>query len=73
MREQVVLVFRHVDDDFNVHEDFVGLHQVHSEHVSCQVSRTVLWRGYDSNMTGAKRGVSTDILVKKERAVFAHC
>ena len=29
-REQVVLVFRHVDDDLNVHEDFVGFHQVNS-------------------------------------------
>ncbi|XP_052268596.1 uncharacterized protein LOC127869976 [Dreissena polymorpha] len=75
-REQVVLVFRHVDMDFNVHEDFVGLHQV----IEDTLLRMMLslsqcrWQCYDgaSNMTGARRGVATNILAKEERAVFTH-
>ncbi|XP_052268522.1 zinc finger MYM-type protein 1-like [Dreissena polymorpha] len=87
-REQVVLVFRHVDEDLNVHEDFVGFHQVHSIDATTMTSvieDTLLrmnlslsqFRGqcYDgaSNMTGAKRGVATNILAKEEQAVFKHC
>ncbi|XP_052253227.1 zinc finger MYM-type protein 1-like [Dreissena polymorpha] len=87
-REQVVVVFRHVDEDLNVHEDFVGFHQVNSidaTTLTSVIEDTLLrmnlslsqCRGqcYDgaSNMTGAKRGVATNILAKEERAVFTHC
>ncbi|XP_052249555.1 zinc finger MYM-type protein 1-like [Dreissena polymorpha] len=87
-REQVVVVFRHVDEDLNVHEDFVGFHQVNSidaNTLTSVIEDTLIrmnlslsqCRGqcYDgaSNMTGAKRGVATNILAKEERAVFTHC
>ncbi|XP_052271528.1 52 kDa repressor of the inhibitor of the protein kinase-like [Dreissena polymorpha] len=87
-QEQVVLVFRHVDKDLNVHEDFVGFHRVHSidaTTLTSVIEDTLLrmnlslsqCRGqcYDgaSNMTGAKCGVANNILAKEMRAVVTHC
>ena len=87
-KEQVVLVLRWVDCDFNVHEDFIGLYNVPS--ISANVLTSVIKdalqrlnlciskvRGqcYDgaSNMSGIKSGVAKQILDEEKRAIFTHC
>ncbi|XP_053398113.1 zinc finger MYM-type protein 1-like [Mercenaria mercenaria] len=87
-REQVVLVLRHVDSDLNVHEDFIGLYLVHSidAQTLTNVIEDVLLRMnislsncrgqcYDgaSNMSGAKKGVATQLSSREPRAVYTHC
>ena len=79
-KEQVVIVLRHVDSDFEVHEDFIGLYVVGSINsktltsvIKDTIQRLMLslsnCRGqcYDgaSNMSGSKKGVATNISAEK--------
>lgn len=87
-KEQLVLCFRYVDADINVHEQFFGLYEVPS------ISADVLFgaiqdvlvrmnlsinrcRGqcYDgaSVMAGKKSGVAKRIQDEEHRALFSHC
>ena len=87
-REQVVLVFRWVDDDLNVHEDFVGLHEVDNTRSSTivEVLKSALLafdldihklRGqcYDgaSTMSGMKTGVAKQIQKEEPKVIYTHC
>ena len=87
-REQVAVCMRWVDNDFQPHEDFIGLHKVDSivaSELVAVLKDTLLrmnlnisnCRGqcYDgaSNMTGVRNGVSAQISAEESRAVFVHC
>ena len=87
-KEQVVLVFRWVDEDLVAHEEFAGLYlteRITSAAIVAIIEDTILrmnfklehCRGqcYDgaSTMRGVKNGVSTIIASKESRAIFTHC
>ena len=87
-KEQVVLVFRWVDDDLQVHEDFVGLHETDSTTADALVAiiRDTLLRlniklencrgqCYDGAgvMSGRRSGVAKTLQDEEKRAVFTHC
>lgn len=87
-QEQVVLVFRWVDDNLVTHEEFVGLYltaSIKSEALVAVIKDTLLrmnlkighCRGqcYDgtSSMSGAKKGVAKVLLDEEPHAVFTHC
>lgn len=87
-KEQVVLVFRWVDDDLTAHEEFIGLYLTDSITAAALVAiieDTLLrlniklenCRGqcYDgaSTMSGAKKGVAKVIAIKESCAIFTHC
>ena len=87
-KEQVAICLKSVGDDFQPHEEFVGMHSVDSlkSNTLVAVLRDVLTRlnlsiqdcrgqCYDgpSNMAGAKNGVATQILAEEPRAIFTHC
>ena len=87
-REQVAVCFRWVDDDFECHEDFVGVYIVDSieANVVVAVLKDVILRMnlelnkccgqcYDgaSNMAGIRNGAATQILKDEPRAVYTHC
>ena len=86
-QEQVVLVFRWVDDNLVTHE-FVGLYltaSIKSEALVAVIKDTLLrmnlkiehCRGqcYDgaSSMSGAKKGVAKVLFDEEPRAIFTHC
>ena len=86
--EQVVLVFRWVDDDLAVHEEFIGLYQsdsIDAKSLVAIIRDTLLrmnlkienCRGqcYDgaSSMSGTKGGVAKLISDDEPRAVYTHC
>lgn len=87
-REQVVICLRWVDDDLDVHEDFIGLHKV--DRIDAATIKTVILdvlmrmdlslhkcRGqcYDgcSTMAGSKGGVATLLKEIEPRALYTHC
>lgn len=87
-REQVVLCLRWVSDNFDVHEEFIGMYMVEVCDAPSLVSviRDVLQRlnltmkkvrgqCYDgaSTMSGSKSGVATTLLREESRAVYTHC
>ena len=86
--EQLVICFRLVDIDIEVHEEFVGLYQIADISADtivqalkdCLVQMNLQWnrcRGqcYDSaaNMAGHRRGIVAQILSVEPRALFMHC
>lgn len=86
--EQVTIVLRWVTEDFQVHEEFIGLYKVPSvdaETLTATIKDTLTRlnlplakiRGqcYDgaSAMSGAKSGVAKRIQDLEPRAVFTHC
>ena len=86
--EQVVLVFRWVDNDLVAHEEFVGLYltdSITSKALVAVIKDTLLrmnlkiehCRGqcYDgaSSMSGAKKGVAKLLSDEEPRAIFTHC
>lgn len=86
--EQVVLVFRWVNSDLSVYEEFIGLYQTESLQASSLVQiikdvmlrlnlKMELCRGqcYDgaSIMSGIKNGVAKLICDDEPRAVYTHC
>ena len=87
-REQVVVCLRWIDDDFDPHEDFIGLHKVESTGANVLVAvlkdtllrmnlKLANCRGqcYDgaANMAGCRSGVATQIAAEEVRAVYTHC
>jgi Domain of unknown function (DUF4371)/hAT family C-terminal dimerisation region len=87
-KEQLVICLRWIDDQFNAHEDFIGIYSVDNITADTIVAslKDVLLRlnlnisrcrgqCYDgaSNMTGAKKGVSTQFQVEEPRALLTHC
>ena len=86
--EQVVLVFRWVDNALNVHKEFVGLYQTKCTDAQALVHvikdtllrfnlKLNLCRGqcYDgaSAMSGTKKGVAKILSDEEPRAVYTHC
>ena len=86
--EQVTVVFRRIDEEFNVFEDFLGLYHVTSigaESLTEVIKDTLLrlnisinkLRGqcYDgcSTMSGTKTGVAKRITNEEPRAIYTHC
>ena len=88
-KEQVVICMRWVDtDNFEAHEEFIGLYQADSTNASTILSiiRDVLLRlnititklrgqCYDgaASMSGHKSGVATEIQKEEPRALYTHC
>lgn len=87
-KEQVVICFRRVDEQFEVHEDFVGLYQVDSIQSSSiiQVLKDTILRlnlamsngrgqCYDlaSNMAGIWSRVAVQMCTEEPCAVYSHC
>ncbi len=86
--EQLAICFRWVDNDLEVHEEFVGLYQIENifsdtiVHVlnDCLIRMNLQWsrcRGqcYDgaSAMAGYRTGVATQIRAIEPRAIYTHC
>ena len=86
--EQLVICFRYVSIDLEVHEEFIGLYQcvdITADTIVAVLKDTLLWlnlqlsrcRGqcYDgeSNMAGSKNGVKAQILKEEPRTLFMHC
>ena len=86
--EQVVLIIRWVDGNLNVHESFIGLYSVPAIDTSAltaiiadslvQLNLTmnkIQGQCYNgaSNMAGAKKDVSKQIMDIERPALFAHC
>lgn len=87
-KEQLVICFRYVDDELEVHEDFVGFYHipnVTADIIVAAIKDTLLrfnlniarCRGqcYDgaSNMSGSRNGVKTQILQLEGKALYTHC
>ena len=87
-KEQVAVCLRSTNENFGVHEDFIGLHVVESIEADVLVSvlkDVLLWlnlsinncRGqcYDgaANMAGARTGVATQITREEPKAIYTHC
>lgn len=87
-KEQVAICIRSVNEEFEANEDFVGMYSVEciKADTITQVLKDVLIRlnlsindcrgqCYDgaANMSGAKSGVSTQILKEEPRAIYTHC
>ena len=87
-REQVIVCLRWVDEDFEPHEDFIGLHKVESigADVLVAVLKDTLLRlnmkhahccgqCYDgaANMAGCRSGVTTRIAAEEPCAIYTHC
>lgn len=86
--EQLVICFRSVDTDIEVHEEFVGLYQIANISADtivqalkdCLVRMNLQWnrcRGqcYDgaANMAGHRNGVAAQIPIVEPRALYMHC
>ncbi|KAL5514956.1 hypothetical protein EMCRGX_G000052 [Ephydatia muelleri] len=84
-KEQVVICFRWVDDELDVHEDFFGLYETESTEAIALLTiihdvlsiSIIKLRGqcYDgaSAMSGCKAGVAKLILDEEPRAIYTHC
>ena len=87
-KEQLVICFRYIDENVDVHEEFVGLHEcpnilantivTHLQDVMLRLNLQVSHchgQCYDggSNMAGCKSGVKDKILKQELRALFTHC
>lgn len=87
-QQQLSVILRHVDEDFSVHEDFVGLYEVDKADAA-NLSAIILdclrrfgldvhmlrGQGYDGAavMSGSRNGVATKIAEVEHRAVYMHC
>ena len=87
-KEQLVVCIRWVDDHFQAHEEFIGLHHLHECNATAIVDSiksairemgldTEKLRGqcYDgcSTMAGTKGGVATLMKLVEKRALYTHC
>ena len=83
-KEQLVVVFRCVNDDLEELEQFVGLYQLEATiaNIIVTVLKDVMLalnldihalRGGASVMFGAKTGVAKQIMVEEPHALFTHC
>ena len=86
--EQLVICFRWVDTNLEVHEEFAGLYQIADTSANtilqalkdCLLRMNLQWkhcRGqcYDgaANMAGLRNGVAAQILRLEPRALYTHC
>ena len=86
--EQLEICLRYVDDNVEVHEEFIGLYQIPNtlaDTIVAALQDTLLrlnlklsrCRGqcfdWESNMAGSKNGVKAQILKQEPRALFTHC
>ena len=86
--EQMVFCLRHVDDQWDVHEDVIGLHALESTSAASIVFviKDILLRlnfridncrgqCYDgaSTMSGGRSGVATQIADSEPRVLYTHC
>ena len=87
-RKQVVICIRWVNEQLEAHEEFIGLHQVElinaatitsvikdallRMNLSLSKSRGQCYDGC-STMSGAKKGVATNIKSEEPRCLFTHC
>jgi len=86
--EQVAICLRSVDDNFDTHEDFIGMYAVESikADILAEILKDTLLRlklpitncrgqCYDgaANMAGAQNGVAAQLLNEEPRATFTHC
>lgn len=87
-KEQVAICLRFIDEEFEPHELFIGMHAVDSIEASVLVTvlKDVLIRlnlpihncrgqCYDgaANMAGRRNGVAAPITSEESRAIFTHC
>ena len=87
-KEQLVVCLRWVDDSFESHEDFIGLHEIestsaativhaiHDTMIRLNLSFTkVRGQCYDGAacMSGHREGVATQICEEEPRAIYTHC
>ena len=84
-QEQVTIVLRRIDDNFETYEEFIGLYMVSSIEAECltEVIKDTInlsiqkLRGqcYDgcSTMSGIRTGVTKRISDEEPHAVFTHC
>ena len=87
-KEQLAIVYRWIDDEFGVHEDFVGLHELgktYSQSILHELTKSMndlhldvhRMRGqcYDgaSTMSGIKSGVAKLLIDMELRAIYTHC
>ena len=87
-QEQVTIVLRRIDDNFETYEEFIGLYTVSSIKAECltEVIKDTMIRlnlsmeklcgqCYDgcSTMSGTRTGVAKRISDEEPRAVFTHC
>ena len=86
--EQLVVCLRWVDENLEVHEDFIGLYQIPNTFANTLVAsikdcllrlnlniNSCRGQCYDgaAAMAGSKNGVATQILSIEPRALFTHC
>lgn len=87
-REQVVICMRWVGEDFNVHEDFIGLFMVDSidadtifaviidvlRRLNLSITK-IRGQCYDgaATMSGKRSGVATKVLQEEPKAIYTHC
>ncbi len=85
-QEQVTIVIRWINDNFEVYEEFIGLYAVPCIDAATlfSVIKDTLTRlnlafhklggqCYDGCSTGSTSGVARRVLEEEERAVFTHC
>ena len=87
-KEQVVICLRWVDNEFNVHEEFIGLYttaKTTADQLVAIIKDALLRmnlsltkaRGqcYDgaSSMSGVHSGVATQLMAEEPRALYTHC
>ena len=87
-KEQLVMCLRWVDDNFETHEDFIGLHELPSTSADTILHtvqdlmlrlnlsfKKVRGQCYDgaASMLGHREGVAKKICDKEPRALYTHC
>ena len=87
-REQFTICIRWVEEDLQVHEDFVGLYEmakINADSLVGTIKDSLIRMNiqisncqgqcYDgvSNMSGCKKGVAAQITSEENRALFVHC
>ena len=86
--EQLSFCIRSVDSNFNVSEDFIGLHEcenTRSNHLLEIIKKILMSCNFDfskirgqcydkaASMSGEKTGVKTQVLKEENRALYIHC
>ena len=87
-KEQLVICFRWVDDDFEIHEDFVGLHPlpntkndstvkvildvIHRMGPKIENARDQCYDGA-ATMSDTKCGIATQIKSSNKNVLYTHC
>ena len=87
-QEQVTIVMRRIENDFEVYEEFLGLYSVSSidaDHLFSVIKDCMLQFNFPlsklqgqcyggcSTMSGIRSGVAKRVLDEESRAVFMHC